>query len=66
MSEDQNKGPAEDGDGEGVCDDADDCNDEGGVPAQVQVDLMEQVQLLLCWFLKVPLFGDITKYLLLQ
>ena len=52
ISEGKFKEPAEDSDGEGVCDDTDDGHDEGGVPAQVQVDLTEQVQLLPCWFLR--------------
>ena len=46
--------PAEDSDGEGVSNDADDGHDESGMPAQVQVDLTQQVKLLLRWILKHP------------
>ena len=42
------KEPAEDGDGEGVGNDADDGNDNGGMPAEVQGDLIQELHLLLC------------------
>ena len=57
--------PAEDGDGEGVCDDADDGHDEGGVPAQVQGDLPEQVEFLLCRLLRFRCLVNSQNILLL-
>ena len=58
--------PAEDSDGEGVSNDADDGHDESGMPAQVQVDLTQQVKLLLRWILKHPCLVTSQNILLLR